>query len=135
MVNVKNVIKNSEKICKFYKSGNCQDGKTGKKPDHNGKTCDFNHPPTCRKFELFGYKEKGCKVRDCSKLHLSLCKNFMRYQNCKFGEKCRYFHSRGLKNVSNKKEKHSDQKIVEEIHMQMLRKNLYNHKYNQMILF
>ena len=38
----------------------------------------------------------------------------MRYQNCKFGEKCRYFHPRGLKNVSNKKEKHSDQKIVEE---------------------
>ena len=68
------VTKNSEKICKFYRSGKCKHGKSGKKPDQNGKTCDFSHPQTYKKFELFGYKEKGSASKNCNKLHLLLCK-------------------------------------------------------------
>ena len=94
---------NSQDICKFYRSGKCQYGKTGKKIDKFGKTCSFSHPQTCKKFENYGYKEQGCKDKKCSKLHLSLCKHFMRYTSCKFGEKCRYFHPKKLKNEYQEK--------------------------------
>ena len=92
--------KNSEKTCKFYKTGNCKYGKSGKTKDQNGKSCEFNHPPTCKKFELFGYKKGGCKYKKCSKLHVSLCKMFMRQKNFKYGDDCKFFHPRRLKNNS-----------------------------------
>ena len=109
--NAQNEVKNSEKICKFYRVGKCQHGKTGKKPNSAGKTCEYSHPPTCKKFELFGYQEKGCKAKNCGKLHLSLCKKFMKFQTCKFAEKCRYYHPKGLK--SHIKDKHLEQKVLE----------------------
>ena len=95
---------NSENVFMFYRSGNCRYGRTGKKPDQNGKTCEFTHPPTCKKFELFGYKEYGCKLKKCDKLHLSLCKKFMKYENCEYGDKCRYFNPKKLRIISQKKE-------------------------------
>ena len=101
---VSNVTKNSEKVCKFYRGGNCKHGKSGKKPDQNGDTCRFSHPQTCKKFELFGYKEKGCKLKNCEKLHLSLCKKYMRYKSCAYGEKCKFFHPKGLKDTNHIKE-------------------------------
>ena len=87
--NVNSVIKNSEKVCKFYRKGSCKHGKSG-------KSFVYSHPLTCKKFEFFGYKEGGCKDRKCNKLHLSLCKIFMKHLTCKYGDKCKYFHPRKL---------------------------------------
>ena len=36
----------------------------------------------------------------------------MRYQNCKFGEKCRYFHPRRLKNVSHNRENKTEKPFI-----------------------
>ena len=69
-------VKHEEKICKFYRSGICRHGRSG-------KSCDFIHPPTCKKFDLFGYKEDGCKEKKCNNLHMTLCKIFMRHNKCK----------------------------------------------------
>ena len=52
--NVKHEVKNPEKNCKFYKRGKCKHGRSGKNKDQNGKSCDFMHPQTCKKFDLFG---------------------------------------------------------------------------------
>ena len=94
----------STKICKFYKSGKCRHGKSGRTTDQNGKICEFTHPPTCKKFEFFGYKENGCRLKKCDKLHLSLCKGLMKDENCKFGDKCRYWHPKKLKNIDQNRE-------------------------------
>ena len=99
--NVSLVMKHSEIICNFYKRGKCKYGKSGRTKDQNGKVCEFSHPPTCKRFELYGFKEGGCKDKKCGKLHLSFCKIFMRYQNCKYGEKCNFFHPKKLKNSSH----------------------------------
>ena len=96
--NVKHEEKNSEKVCKFYKTGKCKYGRSGRNKDQNGKSCDFMHPQTCKKFELFGYKEGGCKDKKCNKLHMTLCKIFMRHQECKFGDTCKYYHPKKLRN-------------------------------------
>ena len=77
--------KNSQEICKFYKSSNCKHGRSGKKLDSNGKAYAFSHPPLCKKFEMHGYKKERCKNRKCDKLHLNLCKIYMRHYSCKFG--------------------------------------------------
>ena len=100
--NVQDVKKSSEKIvsdrtCKFFKRGKCKFGKSG-------KSCEFKHPQTCKKFTLFGYKQGGCKDKNCPKLHLSVCKIFMRHQSCKYGDDCKFFHPRRL-NVHNQANK------------------------------
>ena len=38
----------------------------------------------------------------------------MKYQNCKFGDSCKYYHPKGLKNTSHIQEEHLDQKNIEE---------------------
>ena len=96
-------IKNSQEICKFIKSGNCHYGRTGKKRDKGGKSCAYMHPPTCKKFELYGNKEQGCKKKNCDKLHLNLCKIFMKYKSCKYEGKCKYFHPKKFKNIDQQK--------------------------------
>ena len=53
-----------KEICKFLKCGTCYHGRSGKKPDQNGKTCSFNHPPVCKNHELFG----KCMNHRCKKL-------------------------------------------------------------------
>ena len=106
---VSNVMKNSEKLCRFYKRGQCKYGKSGKTKDQNGKICVFSHPPTCKKFELFGYKEGGCKDKKCSKIHLSLCNSFMKNENCSYGEQCKFFRPRKLKNNTQDKKVTSGQ--------------------------
>ena len=89
--------KKSEKICQFYRKGKCRHGRSGKTKDQNGKSCEYSHPPTCKKFELYGYKEGGCKEKECSRLHMSLCKMFMKQKICNYGEKCKFLHPRKLK--------------------------------------
>ena len=56
--NAQNVTQNSQEICKFYRVGKCIHGKSVKTPEKTGKICAYNHPQTCRKFELFGNKRK-----------------------------------------------------------------------------
>lgn len=90
--------KKSQEICKFYKSGKCQYGRTGKKLI-SGKMCAFSHPNICKKFENYGYKENGCKNKKCDNLHMNLCKMFMKTQSCKYEDKCKYHHPKKLKNV------------------------------------
>ena len=70
--------------------------------------CSFSHPITCKKFENFGYLQEGCKNKNCEKLHLNLCKHFMRNKFCKYEEKCKYFHPKKLKNNQKKPENQSE---------------------------
>ena len=110
--NAQNVTK---EICKYYKNGKCHYGKSGKKMDKRGKICAFSHPITCKKFDNFGFKENGCKNRKCEKLHLNVCKIFMRHKLCKYGEDCRFYHPKKLKNSNQMKpENQSSQKHNEE---------------------
>ena len=54
--NQKNLTEETQKIdvCKFYKNWKCRFGKTGKKPDWQGKVCLFSHPQTYKRFEMYG---------------------------------------------------------------------------------
>ena len=79
-----------ETICKFYEKKNCKYGRSG-------KDCTYQHPPPCKKFEMFGNEEKGCHDTNCKKLHRKVCKYFMRKKICKFGENCRLLHPKKLK--------------------------------------
>ena len=86
-----------KETCKFFQSGNCQYGKSGKRPDQQGKVCAFNHPKVCRNHERFG---KFMNHR-CEKLHYKLCREFMNLQTCSYGKNCRFFHPKSLKSISN----------------------------------
>ena len=46
---------------------------------------------------MYGHKEGGCKDNNCTKLHMSLCKIFMRHITCKYGKSCKYFYPKKLK--------------------------------------
>ena len=127
-IDVPKVTNKTQEICKFYKSGKCQYGKNGKKPDKSGKICAFSHPTTCKKFENYGYKEEGCRNKKCDKLHLNLCKIFMRHNSCKFDEKCRYYHPKKWKNIKLKEpENQSKQQQNEEklSYAKILSRNLH----------
>ena len=103
-----------KEVCRFFKNGQCRHGKNGKKPNQLGKVCSFSHPPTCKKFLDFGYKEHGCKSKKCGKLHVNLCKIFMRHKSCKFEDKCRFWHPKKLKNNNPHNINYSSQKHMEE---------------------
>ena len=125
---------NSQEICRFYRAGKCVHGKSGKTPDNTGKICAFSHPQTCRKFELYGNKEKGCKIKKCGNLHLSICKIFMKHQSCKFGNKCKYFHPYKLRSNNQKEENNSGYKKTNETgelsYAQVLRKPFVQHSHS-----
>ena len=105
------VVKDSQQNCRFYKCGKCKFGRSGNKPDKSGKTCAFKHPLICKKQEMYGNKgPKGCNDKKCDKLHLSLCKLYMKHNNCKFGDACRYFHPKKMNNLSAGSGQ--DQKII-----------------------
>ena len=110
---VRKELKNG--VCKFFKSGNCKHGKSGKTPDNSGKKCSFDHPQLCKKHELFGDSDEGCKNgRNCNKLHLNLCKHFMKFQSCKYEEKCKFFHPRKIKMKIQNKERYPVEKTGEQ---------------------
>ena len=58
------ISKKSQEICKFYKSGKCQYGRTGKKLDKSGKMCAFSHPIICKKFENYGYTNMVARIKN-----------------------------------------------------------------------
>ena len=88
-----------KETCKFYKNGKCQYGRSGKKPDQQGKICSYSHPPVCKRHEMFG----KCMNHRCGKLHLSLCRMYMNSLNCNYGDKCKFFHPKMLTSASQSK--------------------------------
>ena len=90
-----------KETCKFFRTGKCQHGRSGKKPDQQGKICSYIHPPVCKKHEKFG----KCMDNRCKKLHLSLCRDYINTLNCKYGENCKFFHPTGLKDFRMENER------------------------------
>ena len=82
-----------KETCRFFQHGHYQYGKSGKRPDQNGKVFSFSHPKVCRKHEMFG-KSMNHK---CEKLHLKLCREFINLQTCSYGNNCGFFHPKSLK--------------------------------------
>ena len=81
------------------KRGKCKYGRSGKKPDQQGKICSYSHPPVCKKHEMFG----KCMNNRCGKLHLSLCRMYMNSLNCHYGDKCKFFHPKMVTSVNQSK--------------------------------
>ena len=111
-----------KETCKFYKNGKCQYGRSGKKPDQQGKICSYSHPPVCKKHEMFG----KCMNHKCGKLHLSLCRMFMNSLNCNYGDKCKFYHPKMLKSSSQSKNSSITQEQSQQIHMPTLLRNMFN---------
>ena len=94
-------------------SSKCPHGWSGKRKTHSGESCLKEHPETRKKFEKFGYSERGCKERNCEKgIHLSICKHFMR-NKCKFNDKCRWYHPRNVTNSSQNGQESATQNASE----------------------
>ena len=102
-------------MCKFFRCSNFTYRRFGIVKDKHGKSCEFNHPLTCKKIEMFGYKKGGFKDKRCGKLHPSLYRIFMKHENCKFGDKCKYFHPKKLRNDGQKSKPIPSQMYKEEI--------------------
>ena len=96
---VKAEKQNSQEICRFYCQGKCKYGRSGKSTDESGRICNFSHPKICMKFQNYGNTQNGCKVKECTYLHLKVCKIYMKYKKCKFQEKCKNLHPRKLKYI------------------------------------
>ena len=76
----------------------CKDqeyGRTGKKPDQQGKICQYSHPQVCKNHENLG----KCMNHKCKKLYLNLCRNFMRSMFCN-QVNCKFLHPRRLERNS-----------------------------------
>ena len=86
-----------EKICHFYRKGNCKHGKSG-------ENCKFSHPPYCKPFLMVGDKHpKGCnKGQSCQFFHPKMCRNSMTKHVC-YNLKCKYFHVKNTKRVPPKR--------------------------------
>ena len=118
------VEKDSHDVCKFYKNIKCRYGKSGRNIDANGKVCAYRHPQICKKFQDFGDTQNGCKEKKCENLHLNICKIFKKHGNCKFANKCKFFHPRKWKNVSQSNGKSLTQ-IGKNIHPCSMFQNTY----------
>ena len=69
---VKYERKNLQNVCKFYRSGKCIHGMSGKSHDKRGNICPFDHPEICKKYKLYENTEKVCQNKDCNKRHVNL---------------------------------------------------------------
>ena len=94
-------VHGKKETCKALKSGKCQHGWTGKKPDHQGKICPYMHPKACKKHERLG----RCYDNRCQKLHFNLCRDYMNTMECKYREECKFFHPTGLKDFDMEHER------------------------------
>ena len=50
-----NQVQRQNEVCKFYRTGYCR----------YKKNCRYGHPKICEAFESFGYKEGGCREKNC----------------------------------------------------------------------
>ena len=85
-------VQEKKEICKFLKFGKCRHGLSGKNPSQE-KECSYNHPPVCREHEEWG----KCYNNRCGKFHLKICREYMNYQCCSYGDNCKFWHPTGLK--------------------------------------
>lgn len=83
---------NNRPICKFYKTGRCKHGVSGKKDG----TCSHYHPKPCRKFLANGtHRRGGCtQGTDCQFFHPSACFSSLKTRKY-LNENCKYFHIKG----------------------------------------
>ena len=81
----------SDKICLFFRNGNCKHG-------ISGKECKFSHPKVCAKFKQHGTKQpRGCKQgKKCKDFHPKMCFDSLRKGEC-FKEQCHFNHIKGTK--------------------------------------
>ena len=86
-------VQKKEETCKYYLSGNCKYGRSGNTHDQRGKICSYSHPTICNNHEKFG----KCYDNRCKKTHLSLCRDYMKTLECKYENRCRFFHPKKLK--------------------------------------
>ena len=84
-------VDKSDKICLFFRNGNCKHG-------ISGKECKFAHPKICAKFKQHGTKQpRGCKQgKKCKDFHPKMCFNSLRKGEC-FKEQCHFNHIKGTK--------------------------------------
>ena len=94
------------RVCRFYKRGHCKFGKSGKNKE--GK-CPYEHPATCKLFDMKGWHRFGCKNRRCRQLHRDCCRTWMDRGVCsrkEEGTECRFYHPWGCeKRLEEKEEK------------------------------
>ena len=77
-------------VCKFYRLAKCKYGMTGKDKDWRGNICQYDHPPICQEYRKFERnREKGCREKECDKLHYNFCKL---YRDCKDMDNCKFYH-------------------------------------------
>merc|ERR1739836_283668 len=63
---------------------------TGKNKDWRGNICQYDHPPICQEYRKFERnREKGCREKECDKLHYNFCKL---YRDCKDMDNCGFYH-------------------------------------------
>ena len=86
-------VQKKEETCKYFKSAKCQYGRFGNKPDQQGKICSYSHPPICKNHEQSG----KCFDNRCKKTHFNLCRDYMKTLDCKYKDKCRFFHPKKLR--------------------------------------
>jgi hypothetical protein len=94
-----------DNICQAYKRRQCPHGRKGDLLI-DGKKCQGDHPPRCRRFGNFGPNEKGgCnKGQRCRFWHPRICNDSMKNRRC-INEECTFFHLKGTARGVNK-EKH-----------------------------
>ena len=85
------VAKPELKTCRFYRSGSCKHG-------ISGKGCEFEHPKMCDKLLKHGTRQpQGCnKGTKCDKFHPKMCPTSISKLEC-FDKKCKLRHVRGTK--------------------------------------
>ena len=92
--------KNKEKICRFYKQGNCRFGR-------KGADCPYDHPQACRKLLKHGKRSpNGCtKGQKCEYYHPRMCSTSITKGEC-YNNDCKFVH---VKNTKRKKESKSSE--------------------------
>ena len=119
-------VQKKKEICKFLKFGKCRHGLSGKNPSQE-KECSYNHPPVCREHEEWG----KCYNNRCGKFHLKICREYMNYQCCSYGDNCKFWHPTGLKDFRMDHER-KDHYAKEEITSELKNSRVFygkNHSY------
>ena len=82
-------LKKKEKDCEFFLKGLCRHGYKGNLPKGDKKECEYNHPILCKFYINFGKCKFG---EECRKRHPTMCSESMKNKLCPNilnGERCR----------------------------------------------
>ena len=85
------VEEKSEKVCRYYKTGTCKHGVSG-------KNCSFAHPKPCEKLLKHGTRNpRGCNLgKNCKMFHPKMCSSSITKSQC-FQKNCKLKHVKGTK--------------------------------------